>query len=168
MNITLTAILALVLSLGANLYQWRDYAVTVEKIKGDQQTAVQAAEAKAQKAARDAEAASALASNAAGEAYEKGKRDAEATAKQFVTDLGADVVELRNRWKGCLASRVPAPSAAGVQPDAATDDQRESLGRIAANMGRARGAAGAAEAQIVGLQRYIRTVCLAPPAEALH
>lgn len=162
MNLIISLVLALVASVSVNLYQWRHNAVAIERIHGEQNTAVAEAVAQAQKDARAAEAASAKASNDAGQAYEEGKRDVEAKTDQFVADLRPHDVELRDTWKGCPAARVPETAAAARQPDAAADRQRESLQRIASDMGRARREAGNAGAQIAALQQYISTVCAAP------
>jgi hypothetical protein len=148
-NITLTAILALVLSLGANLYQWRDYAVAVEKIRGDQKTAVQAAEAKAQKAARAVEAEQAARADAVAQSYEQGKTDAQATADRVAADLDAGDLRLRDIWQSAATRCLSNLGDATGQLDAARRDREASASRIVL-------AAAEADNQIAGLQAFIR------------
>jgi hypothetical protein len=162
LTVIIALVAALAASVGINLKQWQSCAVEAVRQEGKVNTAAATAEATAQKSARNDEAASVKASNDVGQTYEEGKRDVEVKTAQFVADLRPHDVELRDNWKGCPASRMPEASATAGQPDAAVDSQRESLKRIAGDMGRARDAAGNAEKKIAALQLYIRTVCLAP------
>lgn len=96
--------------------------------------------------ARDKEAAAAKRANAVAEQYEKDKQYAEAEASRLAADLRAGRKRLQDRW-ACPAS---TPAGASGQPDAAPDDRAESASRII-------GAADAADAQIKGLQDFIRS-----------
>ena len=89
------------------------------------------------------------AQNAVSAAYEKGKKDAEATAKHTVADLRAGNLVLHNRWASCQASLgMPAAPAAPGEPDAGTADRAESAGRIVQ-------AAAQCDAQVRGLQQLL-------------
>lgn len=91
----------------------------------------------------------AAAQNAVSAAYEKGKKDAEATAKRTVADLRAGNLVLHNRWTACQASLdMPAAPAAPGEPDAGTADRNESAGRIVQ-------AAAQCDAQVRGLQELL-------------
>ena len=91
----------------------------------------------------------AAAQNAVSAAYEKGKKDAEATAKRTVADLRAGNLVLRNRWASCQASDgVPSTAADPSEPDAGTHDREESAGRIIQ-------AAAQCDAQVRGLQELL-------------
>ena len=106
-------------------------------------------EAKAKDKARADRDALAVAQNAVSAAYEKGKKDAEATAKRTVADLRAGNLVLRNRWTACEASAdLPAAAADPSEPDAGTADRAESAGRIVQ-------AAAQCDAQVRGLQELL-------------
>ena len=91
----------------------------------------------------------AAAQNKVSAAYEKGKSDAEATAKRAVADLRAGNLVLHNRWTACQASLgMPAAPAAPGEPDAGTADRNESAGRIVQ-------AAAQCDAQVRGLQELL-------------
>ena len=104
------------------------------------------AQAQAEKAARDTEHKLAAANEAAGEQYEKGKRDAEAAGKRVADDLRAGNLKLRKRWQGCVVSG--AASGSG-EPDAEAADRAESAGAVIR-------AAHEADEQIKGLQDVLR------------
>jgi hypothetical protein len=104
------------------------------------------AQAQAEKAARDAEHKLADANAAAGEQYEKGKRDAEAAGKRVADELRAGNIKLRKRWQGCV---VPGAAPGSGEPDAEAADRAESAGRIIR-------AAHEADEQIKGLQDILR------------
>lgn len=91
----------------------------------------------------------AAAQNAVSAAYEKGKSDAEATAKRTVADLRAGNLVLRDRWASCQANAdLPRAAAAPGEPDAGTADRAESAGRIVQ-------AAAKCDAQVRGLQELL-------------
>lgn len=91
----------------------------------------------------------AAAQNAVSAAYEKGKKDAEATAKRTVADLRAGNLVLRDRWASCQASAdLPRAAANSSEPDAGTADRNESAGRIIQ-------AAAQCDAQVRGLQQLL-------------
>jgi hypothetical protein len=95
---------------------------------------------------RAQEQALAAANAAAGEQYEKGKRDAEAAGKRVADDLRAGNLKLRKRWQGCV---VPGASHGSGEPDAEAADRAESAGRIIRT-------AHEADEQIKGLQDILR------------
>ena len=91
----------------------------------------------------------AAAQNKVSAAYEKGKKDAEATAKRTVADLRAGNLVLRDRWASCQASAdLPRAAANSSEPDAGTSDREESAGRIIQ-------AAAQCDAQVKGLQELL-------------
>lgn len=104
------------------------------------------AQAQAEKAARDAEHKLAAANAAAGEQYEKGKRDAEAAGKRVADDLRAGNLKLRKEWRGC---EVRGAATGSGEPDAEAADRAESAGAIVR-------AAHEADEQIKGLQDILR------------
>ena len=147
--------IALLLSVGGNLYQWRDAAVTSEHtasaaqdVKDKAAIAQANATAAAQQAARDEETAKANRAQAVANAYERGKSDAQAIADRAVSDLRSGSLRLRNQWAGCETSRLAETAAASRQLDAATADRIASAGRIVR-------AAADADAQIAGLQALV-------------
>ena len=97
----------------------------------------------------DTERESARRANEIAAQYEQDKIHAEADAKRTVADLRAGNLRLRAQWKGCETGLPQADGAAG-QPDAVADDRAESAGRIIR-------AADEADAQIKGLQDFIRS-----------
>lgn len=86
-------------------------------------------------------------SNAA-QAFEMGKRDAEANAASTVADLRAGNLRLQQRWAGCEAERLSEATPAPSEPDAAARDREESAGRIVR-------AAAECDAQVRGLQSLV-------------
>lgn len=91
-----------------------------------------------------------LASAQAGvsEAYEKGKKHAEATGTAVTADLRADNLRLRQRWTSCEAQRLSDATALAGEPDAAAGDREESAGRIVRY-------AAQCDAQVRGLQELL-------------
>lgn len=108
------------------------------------------AELKAVSKARDQEREAAKRANAIAARYEQEKIDAEAAAKRTADDLRAGTLRLRERWHGCEARSMSAPAGSSGEPDASADDRAESAGRIVR-------AADEADAQIRGLQDFIRS-----------
>lgn len=100
--------------------------------------------------ARSQEQKLAQALSAKGEAYEKGKKDAEAAAISDTTALRNGTLELRNRWQGCLSGRAADSAAAIRELDAARRDREESSVRIVR-------AATECDRQVEGLQGTILT-----------
>jgi len=84
----------------------------------------------------------------ASEAYEKGKKDAEATSTAVVAALRAGNLRLQHRWSGCEAELLSSTAAATAEPDAATRNREESAGRIVR-------AAAQCDAQVRGLQKLL-------------
>lgn len=107
------------------------------------------AELDATEAAREAEQKLAEALAGASDAYEKGKRDAQAESERVVDELRTGALRMRDRWLGCEAVRVSVPAAAAGEPDAGARDREESASRIVR-------AAAEADAQIRGLQQLLR------------
>lgn len=112
--------------------------------------AVQAqSNASAQARAREAEHASAERLNEIAEAYERGKRDAQATSDRVAANLRAGNLRLRNEWAGCETQRLSDAAASASVVDAGADDRSESAGRIVR-------AARECDAQVRALQALVR------------
>jgi hypothetical protein len=92
--------------------------------------AQRAATEKWQKIAYEQEQALQKANAAAGEAYEKGKKDAESASRAVVSGLRSGAIRLRKQWEGCQAGRVSDAAARSAESDAAARDREESAGRI--------------------------------------
>jgi len=97
----------------------------------------------------ETERAAAKRANEIAAQYEQDKINAKANAERVADDLRAGNVRLRSMWEGCKA-RLPQADGAAGQPDAVADDRAESAGRIIR-------AADEADAQIKGLQDFIRS-----------
>ena len=82
------------------------------------------------------------------EAYEKGKKDAEAAGAAVTADLRAGNLRLQQRWAGCEKQRLSDATAPAGEPDAAAGDREESAGRIVR-------AAAQCDAQVRGLQELL-------------
>jgi len=82
------------------------------------------------------------------EAYEKGKKDAEATGAAVAADLRAGNLRLQQRWAGCETQRLSDAAALAGELDAAARDREESAGRIVH-------AAAQCDAQVRGLQELL-------------
>ena len=81
-------------------------------------------------------------------AYEKGKKDAEATGAAVAADLRAGNLRLQQRWAGCETQRLSDAAAVAGELDAAARDREESAGRIVR-------AAAQCDAQVRGLQELL-------------
>ena len=155
LNLILALIIAAILGLGgagvAGYNKGKTDAERAAQIAMDKHLAEdRASERAAEQEANRYKDALATAQNAVSAAYEKGKKDAEATAKRTVADLRAGNLVLHNRWTACQASLdVPAAPAAPGEPDAGTADRAESAGRIVQ-------AAAQCDAQVKGLQELLR------------
>ena len=114
------------------------------------QAALAAAQVVASEAARQQEQDRARAANEVAAAYEKGRDDAKAAGDRVAADLRAGVSRLQDRWRGCETRRVPGTADASGEPDASAIDRNESAGRIV-------GAAEQCDAQVIGLQDFIRS-----------
>ena len=151
LNLILAVLLAAIVGMGgagaAGYHKGKADAERVAKIAMDKHLAAdREEETKAKDKARADRDALAVAQNAVSAAYEKGKKDAEATAKRTVADLRAGNLVLRDRWASCQASLdVPSPTTATGELDAGTSDRNESAGRIVQ-------AAAQCDAQVKGLQ----------------
>lgn len=152
MNWIIGLAIALVLSLGANLKQWRDCDVEIERINGEHKTAIEKAQGDAERAARSAEAAANSKAAAVADSYEKGKTDAQAAADRDLADLRAGNLVLHKRWRAAESRCVSATADSAGEPDAAADDARESASRIVRTVAEG-------QAQTIALQDYIRRVC---------
>lgn len=87
---------------------------------------------------------------AIGEAYEKGKADAESKGADVVAGLRAGTVRLRQHWQGCEAtSRAAAAASSARESDAVAQVRAEAAGRIVR-------VGAEADAQVRGLQDVIR------------
>lgn len=82
------------------------------------------------------------------EAYERGKKDAEATGAAVTADLRAGNLRLQRRWAGCETQRLSDAAAVAGELDAAARDREESAGRIVR-------AAAQCDAQVRGLQELL-------------
>jgi hypothetical protein len=140
---TAFALLALVALTAAGVQTFRLHYAEGRIAKWAQQVGRDAV--KASEAAREKEQARAAAAAAVGEAYEKGKQDAEAAGKRVADDLRAGNLRLRERWQGCVSSAAATPG----EPDASAEDRANSAGRVIA-------AGDAADAQVRALQDFIR------------
>ena len=151
LSLILALILAAILGLGgAGAAGYRKGVVDAERaaqITMDKHLAEdRASERAAEQEANRYKDALATAQNAVSAAYEKGKSDAEATAKRTVADLRAGNLVLRERWSACKAGDgVSSPTTNPSEPDAGARDREESAGRIIQ-------AAAQCDAQVKGLQ----------------
>lgn len=154
LSLILALILAAILGLGgagvAGYNKGKTDAERVAKIAMDKHLAEdRASERAAEQEANRYRDALATAQNAVSAAYEKGKKDAEATAKRTVADLRAGNLVLHNRWTACKTSAdLPTAPPAPGEPDAGTADRNESAGRIVQ-------AAAQCDAQVRGLQELL-------------
>ena len=155
LNLILALIIAAILGLGgagvAGYNKGKTDAERVAKLKMDEHLVEdREAERTATEAASRHKDELAAAQNKVSAAYEKGKSDAEATAKRTVADIRAGNLVLRNRWAACETSLgVPTAPPAPSEPDAGTGDREESAGRIVQ-------AADQCDAQVKGLQELLR------------
>ena len=154
LNLILAVLLAAIVGMGgagaAGYHKGKADAERVAKIAmGEHLLADNKAEQDAKDEAARYKDALTDAQNAVSAAYEKGKKDAEATAKRTVADLRAGNLVLRDRWASCQASAdLPRAAANSSEPDAGTADRAESAGRIVQ-------AAAQCDAQVRGLQQIL-------------
>lgn len=155
LNLILIAIIAGIISLGGaaagGYHKGKTAAALEAKVAMDAHLAEDIkAEGLAIKDAQTAKDKLATAQNAVGAAYEKGKRDAETTAKRVVADLRTGNLLLRDRWTACKTSAgLPETPTSSSEPDAGTSDRADSAGRIIQ-------AAASCDAQVKGLQEILR------------
>jgi hypothetical protein len=97
---------------------------------------------------RQLEQALAEAQAGVSEAYEKGKKDAEATSAAVIANLRAGNLRLQQRWAGCETQRLSDTAALAAELDATARDREESAGRIVR-------AAAECDAQVRGLQELL-------------
>ena len=154
LNLVLAILLAAIVGMGgagaAGYHKGKTDAERVAKIEMDKHLI---ADNKAEQDAKDEAVrhkdALAAAQNAVSAAYEKGKKDAEATAKRTVADLRAGNLVLRDRWASCQANAdLSRPATNPGEPDAGTAGRNESAGRIVQ-------AAAQCDAQVRGLQQLL-------------
>ena len=142
-SLYLNALLLIACLLFAGLWRYevgRKHAILAAEGKAQLQAQIAARTHEQQDAANSAKIA---------DAYEQGKRDAEAAGKSVTDGLRAGTVRLRKQWQGC-ESRLSDPPAGAAEPDATAADRNESAGRIVR-------AAREADEQIKGLQDILRS-----------
>ena len=167
LNLILALIIAAILGLGgAGAAGYRKGTIDAERaaqIAMDKHLAEdRASERAAEQEANRYKDALATAQNAVSAAYEKGKKDAEATAKRTVADLRAGNLVLRDRWTSCQASSgLSRPATDTSESDAGTTDRDESAGRIVQ-------AAAQCDAQVKGLQNLLRLERQSQPEVGSH
>lgn len=167
LNLILALIIAAILGLGgagaAGYHKGKAEAERVAKIDMEKHLGEdREAERLATEVANRQKDELAAAQNAVSAAYEKGKSDAEATAKRTVADLRAGNLVLRDRWTSCQASSgLPRPATNTSEPDAGTADRDESAGRIVQ-------AAAQCDAQVKGLQNLLRLERQSQPEVGSH
>ncbi len=146
------AVAALILA-GVLSHKLRGAAETISAITlqaAQNKAALAAAQVEASEEARLKEITAARAANAVADAYERGKQDAQAAGDRVAADLRAGNLRLQDRWRGCEAGRVSATAGSPGESDAAADERAASAGRIVA-------AADQCDAQVKGLQDFIRS-----------
>ena len=154
LSLILALILAATLGLGgagaAGYHKGKTDAERVAKLAMNEHLVEdREAERAAEQEANRYKDALATAQNAVSAAYEKGQKDAEATAKRTVADLRAGNLVLRERWSACKAGDgVSSPTTNPSEPDAGARDREESAGRIIQ-------AAAQCDAQVNGLQELL-------------
>ena len=167
LSLILALILAAILGLGgagvAGYNKGKTDAERVAKLNMDEHLVEdREAERTATEAASRHKDELAAAQNKVSAAYEKGKSDAEATAKRTVADLRAGNLVLRDRWASCQASAdLSRPATDTSEPDAGTADRDESAGRIVQ-------AAAQCDAQVKGLQNLLRPERQSQPEVGSH
>lgn len=110
------------------------------------------AEAEAQARARKAEQAKAAAVGKAGEAYERGKQDAQTAADNLLAGLRTDNLRLRTHWQAALATNELSRNAAAAGfADGGTELRQRDIATV-------RGVAERCDAHVRGLQDYGRAV----------
>lgn len=124
-------------------------AATAELAMAEHLAADRKAEADHAAQVRQLEQNLAAAQANASEAYEKGKRDAEAIGAAVAADLRSGNLRMQQRWARCETQLMSDVAPGTSQPDAATRDREESAGRIIR-------AAAQCDAQVRGLQELLR------------
>ncbi|MDR0701301.1 MAG: hypothetical protein LBF61_02660 [Azoarcus sp.] len=81
--------------------------------------------------------------------YEQERKNAQETSDRVARSLRSNALQLRQRWAGCEAARLPATPPAARQPDATAADRADSAGRIVR-------AADECDAQVKGLQALLK------------
>jgi hypothetical protein len=134
---------------GIGYWQGGKHATTAaELVMAEHLAADRKAESDHKDRVRQLERDLAMAQTRVSEAYEKGKKDAEATAASVAADLRAGNLRLQQRWAGCEAQRLSDAAALAGELDAAARDREESAGRIVR-------AAAECDAQVRGLQELL-------------
>lgn len=126
-------------------YKWQSGAMADLRLDiSKAATAAADAKAEASEAARREEASRAEAVHYIGQAYERGKTDAQSKADAVAADLRADNLRLRKHWRGCVSTS----TAAAGQPDAGAELRAAGAGDLVRVV-------AACEAQVRGLQAVI-------------
>lgn len=143
-------IVAAICVLGISVFGGYEYGVRHELAKGELKMQLHlnedsAAALAASDKLRAAEQRLVMVQNDISAAYEKGKKDAEATGQLVVADLRSGNLRLQNRWAGCEAARKLGYPATPGESGPEAGDREESAGRIVR-------AAAQCDAQVIGLQ----------------
>lgn len=96
----------------------------------DERTGLATEAATAESNARLADQVKAKAISDIAAKHEQDKANAQKDQDHVVADLRSGVVRLRDRWATCRATSEVLVAASGPRPDAASQDQAESAGRI--------------------------------------
>ena len=149
MNTIYGYVVAALLVVAVGYWQGGKHAATVAELAmAEHLAADRKAESDHKDKVRRLEQALATAQAGVSEAYEKGKKDAEATATAVIADLRAGNLRLQQRWTGCEKQRLSDAAALTGELDAAARDREESAGRIVR-------AAAQCDAQVRGLQELL-------------
>lgn len=115
-------------------YVWQN-GYNAANVRGEQVIAeFRAAEAQAQREAREAERSAQAAVDRAATEYQRGLADAETTERDVLSDLRADNLRLRAEWRGCATDRLSVAAEAAGRV-AATDRSRAALAAAAVRIG---------------------------------
>lgn len=149
MNAVAALLVVAVVAGGVGYWQGSEHAKTsADLVMAKHLAADREAEADHKDKVRQLEQILAAAQADVSEAYEKGKKDAEATGAAVTADLRAGNLRLQQRWAGCETQRLSDAAAAAGELDAAARDREESAGRIVR-------AAAQCDAQVRGLQELL-------------
>lgn len=133
-------------------YSAHETATNLQAMRAERTAAIAALAREAE--VRAVETAMAARVHAVAERYEQERIRAAETADLVAADLRAGNLRLRDAWRGCAAAAgaaLPGDSAAAVVADAGADDREASAGRVI-------GAGAECDAQVIGLQNYIRSI----------
>lgn len=149
MNAVAALLVVAVVAGGVGYWQGSEHAKTAaDLVMAKHLAADREAEADHKDKVRQLEQDLATAQADVSEAYERGKKDAEATGAAVTADLRAGNLRLQRRWAGCETQRLSDAAAVAGELDAAARDREESAGRIVR-------AAAQCDAQVRGLQELL-------------